>query len=790
MKWRENVAVKALAFTAAVAAFTATAIMGWYQLANFDALWGGSFYGYDGELGGYTRTYLVRQDYFMVRYLVDLKDKQAAGEGLDLSERRAIERYEAEFDAGATNLRWQLLDKDGKVIYGNTQEDSAQADVAYEVDYRRGGNRTQSVDADWGYFDPEYPSSAVNARDYTSVCYSSSWRDLLPIWVERLNEPDTEDAGRYEVTDRNGGLVAVAEDQVLADENGDTKILRVVDAEGDLYVFYPTIRACLEANQFGYIFDPHGLEWGLTQEAAAESEARNASLILWVDDALRVDDQYSKAAAQLAHWQADREWFLAGTIVLGTLGLLLTVYLCCGAGHKREVEGIYLNWFHRLPGDILLCVLFLGGVGSVGLGVAIVAESYGDLPMFMQLIGVGLGVAAAAAMGLAALVTVCARSKAHTLLRDTWTWKLCAWCWKLFLRLWGWCWELFRTVGRAVQAVPLIWKAVIGCMAYPIFTLATIRWAAGPWLLGTFAAAAYLCTWAYQWKRIRRGTQEIIGGNPNYHIDTNRMLPDLKSHADELNNLGHAISTAVDERMKSEHFKAELITNVSHDLKTPLTSIINYVDLLKKVEISDPKAQEYIEVLDRKSQRLKKLTEDLVEASKASTGNLTVNWERLDWAQLTDQALAETGERLEAQKLTVVRSLPEEPMWVEADGRHLWRVLDNLLTNCAKYALPGTRVYVDLRRSGDWAVLSVKNISRDPLDIPAERLMERFVRGDESRNQAGSGLGLSIAQSLTELQHGRFEISIDGDLFKAIVTLPLAGERPEDPIQLFLSPKT
>ena len=787
MKWRENIAVKALAFTAAVAAFTATAIMGWYQLANFDALWGGSFYGYDGELGGYTRTYLVRQDYFMVRRLVDLKDKQAAGEGLDLSERRAIERYEAEFDAGATNLRWQLLDKDGKVIYGNTQEDCTKVDIAYEVEYRRGGNRTQIVSADWGYFDPEYPSSAVNAGDYTSVCYSSSWRDLLPIWVERLNEPDTEDAGRYEVTNSNGDLVVVTKDQVLVDENGDTKVLRVIDAEGDLYIFYPTVRACLEANQFGYIFNADSLEWALTPEAVAESEERNANLILWVDDALRVDDQYRRAADQLAGWRNNRQMMLAVTLVFGVAGLLLTVYLCCGAGHKREVEGIYLNWFHRVPGDVLLFLLFLGGVGAVGIGVSVVADLYGDAPMFMQLIGVGLGVAAAAALGLAALVTVCARCKAHTLLRNTWTWKLCAWCWRLFVRLWGWCGELFRTVGRAVQAVPLIWKVVLGCMAYPIFTLATIRWAAGPWLLVSFLAAAYLCTWAYQWKRIRHGTQEIIGGNPNYQIDTHRMLPDLKGHADELNNLGHAISAAVEDRMKSEHFKAELITNVSHDLKTPLTSIINYVDLLKKVDIGDPKAQEYIEVLDRKSQRLKKLTEDLVEASKASTGNLTVNWERLDWAQLTDQALAETGERLEAQKLTVVRSLPEEPMWVEADGRHLWRVLDNLLTNCAKYALPGTRVYVDLRRSGDWAVLSVKNISREALDIPAERLMERFVRGDESRNQAGSGLGLSIAQSLTELQHGKFEISIDGDLFKAIVTLPLAGERPQDPIQLILS---
>ena len=788
MRWRENMAMKALAFIAAVAAFTATAIMGWYQIANFDALWTDAYYDSTGYTGGYTRTYLVRQDYWMVRYLVDLKDKQAAGEELDLSDRRAIERYEAEFDAGATNLRWQLLDKDGTVIYGNTREDSAQADIDYWVDYRRGGYKTQSAEADWEFYNEEHPAASANAGDYTGVCYQSDWRMMLPIWVDAVREARAE-GSPAQLTDGWGEPIAVGQDQILADDNGDTKALRVVSADGERYIYYPTIRACLEANQFGYIFDPDSLEWWMTEETAAESEARNASLILWVDDALRVDDQYKRSAESLAHWQADREWFLGGTVILGTLGILLAAYLCCGAGRKRGIEGVYLNWFHRLPGDVLLSLLFLGGAGSVGLGIAIVANAYGDLPMFMQLIGVGLGVAAAAAMGLAALVTVCARCKARTLLRNTWTWKLCAWCWHVIVLCWGWLWELLGAMGRAVQAVPLIWKAVMGCMGYALFTIVTIDNgnATGLWLLVSFIVSAYLCLWAYQWKRIRHGTQEIIGGNPNYHINTRRMLPDLKGHADELNNLGHAISTAVDERMKSEHFKAELITNVSHDLKTPLTSIINYVDLLKKVDIDNPKAAEYIEVLDRKSQRLKKLTEDLVEASKASTGNLTVNWERLDWAQLTDQALAECGERLDAQNLTVVRSLPGEPMWVEADGRHLWRVLDNLLTNCAKYALPGTRVYVDLRRSGDWAVLSVKNISRDALDMPAERLMERFVRGDESRNQAGSGLGLSIAQSLTELQRGKFEISIDGDLFKAIVTLPLAEEKPRDPIQLILS---
>ena len=214
--------------------------------------------------------------------------------------------------------------------------------------------------------------------------------------------------------------------------------------------------------------------------------------------------------------------------------------------------------------------------------------------------------------------------------------------------------------------------------------------------------------------------------------------------------------------MKSERFKAELITNVSHDLKTPLTSIINYVNLLKTTEQTDPTARQYIDVLDRKSQRLKKLTEDLVEASKASTGALSVNREKIGMIQLLDQALGEYEEKLEGKHLAVVRAVPEGECYVYADGRHLWRVIDNLLSNCAKYALEGTRVYIEIFR----------NVSRDPLNVPPERLMERFVRGEESRTTEGSGLGLSIAKSLTELQGGTFELVVDGDLFKAIVTLP------------------
>ncbi len=253
------------------------------------------------------------------------------------------------------------------------------------------------------------------------------------------------------------------------------------------------------------------------------------------------------------------------------------------------------------------------------------------------------------------------------------------------------------------------------------------------------------------------------------------MPYDLRLQAEDLNNISVGLAGAVDEKMKSERFKAELITNVSHDLKTPLTSIINYVNLLKSTQQTDPKAIDYIEVLDRKSQRLKKLTEDLVEASKASTGVLSVTREKIGMSQLIDQATAEWEEKLSDRKLTLVSTLPEGETWVYADGRHLWRVIDNLLSNCAKYAMEGTRIYLDLERGKGQVALSVKNISRDPLNVPAERLMERFVRGEESRSTEGSGLGLSIARSLTELQGGTFDLAVDGDLFKAIVTLPQAN---------------
>ena len=485
-------------------------------------------------------------------------------------------------------------------------------------------------------------------------------------------------------------------------------------------------------------------------------------------------------------WQAyenDRvffDQFLTGFLNLGALSLLALIWVLWSAGHKKGTEGIVTTWQEKVFFDIYAAAMIAAVVTLAFCTVGVTEQLYWssaslyaarseNYASFYDLGVMGAGALFAAGVGCAALLlrTFTVRIKARCLGKTTLLCRVVTWT--------------VRTVHDFIRFLPFTWKMVLGFGAYVIFTfwLIVVGRYEGAFMLMYFflqlALLLFLSWWAYGYYRLRQGTKTIAGGDLEYQIDTRRMPYDLRLQAEDLNNISAGLSAAVDEKMKSERFKAELITNVSHDLKTPLTSIINYVDLLKTTDQTDPKAAEYIEVLDRKSQRLKKLTEDLVEASKASTGVLSVNREKIGMGQLIDQAMGEWEEKLTGRKLTLVTSLPEGETWVYADGRHLWRVIDNLLSNCAKYAMEGTRVYLDLERGKGQVALSVKNISREPLNVPAERLMERFVRGEESRSTEGSGLGLSIARSLTELQGGTFELAVDGDLFKAIVTLPQAN---------------
>lgn len=450
------------------------------------------------------------------------------------------------------------------------------------------------------------------------------------------------------------------------------------------------------------------------------------------------------------------------------LAFVCVLYILWTGGHKAGEEGIVLTWqekiFFELYAAVMLITAVVAGAEAFDVLEWLVLRSPQSEQQLVRLAFAALCVLLAACVTLL-LRTLAVRLKARAMARST-----------LLCRVLMWLWT---TVREFVLGLPITWRAAVGFALYCMCMVFCFRYPnhGGPilFILLNTVVLLGLCRWTYCFRRLREGSDAIAAGDLNHQIDTTRMPNDLKLHAEALNNISVGLQNAVREQMKSERFKAELITNVSHDLKTPLTSIISYVDLLKSTQQTDPRAGEYIEVLDRKAQRLKKLTEDLVEASKASTGVLNVRREKLGMSQLIDQALGEYQEKLESKNLAVVATLPEEETFVYADGRHLWRVIDNLLSNCCKYALEGTRVYLELARGRGQVTLTVKNISREALNVPPERLMERFVRGDASRTTEGSGLGLSIARSLTELQGGAFELAVDGDLFKAIVTMPQAS---------------
>jgi len=279
---------------------------------------------------------------------------------------------------------------------------------------------------------------------------------------------------------------------------------------------------------------------------------------------------------------------------------------------------------------------------------------------------------------------------------------------------------------------------------------------------------------------IVEGIRRIRDGEVDYKLDVESLHGDNREMADAVNNIGEGIRKAVSTSMKDEQMKSDLITNVSHDIKTPLTSIINYVDLLKRLKITEEPARSYIEVLDSKSQRLKQLTDDLVEASKISSGNIVLNLEQLNLTELLNQAVGEFSDRMEEKKLQVIFDGNDVAGLIYADSRRMWRIIENLFQNICKYALEGTRVYLEMLVKDGRVIASVKNISDRPMNLKGDELSERFIRGDASRTTEGSGLGLYIAKNLTKAQHGEFQIQLDGDLFKIILDFP-EYHKPEEP---------
>ena len=484
----------------------------------------------------------------------------------------------------------------------------------------------------------------------------------------------------------------------------------------------------------------------------------NTAMVTIAADLLRTEEVPSYSYL-LDMWLVEHT---ALTVILTVLFAALALFCFCfslaAAGHWQGHEGIHLTWPSKIPADVwlivLLCTFFIGWE----------AFYYGWGRVFFC--------AALVPLVLLFLCAFAAQCKAGTVLRSALIARIARFLWRivrsLFLGLW-----------RIARNLPLLWKTAL--VMAGVFFLEMLFVLAGYGSVdGIFVimkavellAALYI---ALNLRALQKGGEKLARGDFSSPIDTKYLIGDFKRYGQELNDVQSGLEQAVQEQMKAEHLKTELITNVSHDIKTPLTSIVNYVDLLKKEDIPSPEAREYIAVLDRQSHRLKKLTEDLVEASKASSGVLNVDLQPTDVNVLFSQIEGEYQERLAACQLTLVTQPPAPGTVIRADSRLLSRVMDNLVSNICKYALPSTRVYVVSTLSREAVTISFKNVSRDELNISPDELMERFVRGDASRHTEGSGLGLSIARSLVQLQGGRFDLAIDADLFRAYITFPLSA---------------
>ena len=458
------------------------------------------------------------------------------------------------------------------------------------------------------------------------------------------------------------------------------------------------------------------------------------------------------------------------------------VFLMSIAGKDPKTGDANPRALNKLPLDLYLAaavaITIFGCIGAFELLQMLFDNDGYNVLMIVLLCGCGIGVATTD-IGFFAAVAAQFKVPGGFWWRHSFCGRLLKLVWKLLCIGFGYVKKPFAVVGQVIRTtygmLPVMWEWIVGggvlgfilviiCIDahwYTVFPLVV-------WCL-FFAAIVIYCGWCYG--AIYKGIKRMKEGDLNEKIDTQWMYGSFKKIAEDLNALADVVIVAAEKQLKAERMKAELITNVSHDIKTPLTSVINYVDLLQQPHTEEEGA-EYLEVLSRQSLRLKKLVEDLMDMSKASSGNMTVNITTLDAVETVNQALGEFADKLDAANLTPVFRTPDNQVNMLADGRLTWRVLSNLLGNVVKYALPGTRVYLDLIRVDKQVVLSVKNISREELNISADELTERFVRGDASRNTEGSGLGLNIAQSLMRLQHGSMEVTVDGDLFKVTLAFP------------------
>lgn len=535
------------------------------------------------------------------------------------------------------------------------------------------------------------------------------------------------------------------------------------------YVYYRENDIHLETNV-------KGMEDKFYDKLEPEYGGKGNVLFICVDTAFPNNDDFQEAKleySQMHPWIYISIW---GTGISLLVCLIFFIYLSTVAGKRSEDDMVHLNLFDQIPTEILFILTVMEGIAFFLLFGEILYQFDSEKLAGLLLMS---GVLTFFSTGFLLLfyLSFVRRIRAGVF----WNRSIMNWFVKgialLFTR-------------RKSSTKMLIWFGLHLLACFLTIPMLMTYYDAEASLVGGIlflllcsVEGVLIIREGVQRNKVLEGISRISGGDLEYKIAVEELKGDNKRLAEAVNTIGDGLYHAVEASMKNEHLKADLITNVSHDIKTPLTSIINYVDLLKREDLKNERVQNYIAVLDSKSQRLKQLTEDLVEASKISSGNITLEMERINLVELVYQTGAEFVEKFEARGLTAINKLPREPVVILADGRRIWRVLENLYNNVAKYAMENTRVYVDMEADGEQVRFSIKNISESPLNIQAEELTERFIRGDISRSTEGSGLGLSIAQNLTMLMGGTFEIYLDGDLFKVMLGFrqePANRELPEE----------
>lgn len=580
-----------------------------------------------------------------------------------------------------------------------------------------------------------YSTFCVDAYDITSLVVEDKIVDM-----DRTAFSATNTNLRFQIWDENGMIVARNTEETLTAESYQWQYTR----------FFPISTQ----GHYSYLNDL-GTE-------TKPTEGNYYTIRAYLTKSLPVSDEYAFKSDVIHVVYALRY----AVYVIGIFALALTitsfVVLMCVSGRKPHSEEVHPGPLHRIPTDLLVA----GTIIVYVLGAALLFDIFHYRSVWPAIvIALVLG---AFHLFLGLCMSIAARIKQKTLLKNTVIWMCC----KLF-------WRILKGIGRFFLQIPLIWRTILIITILSVLEVIALStsWytnelVAG-WLVEKIILIPIILYIACALRKLQQGGAALAKGDLNYKVNTKMLFWDFKKHGENLNSIAEGMQIAVEEQLKSERMKTELITNVSHDIKTPLTSIINYADLIAQEDCGSEKHKEYAEVLVRKSEHLKRLLEDLVEISKASSGNLEVDLCSCDAGVLLTQVAGEFEQRCQEANLELITKQPEEPVAIMADSRRIWRVFENLMHNACKYSLPGSRVYLSLEKINQEAVFTFRNTSRVALNISPEELMERFVRGDAARSTEGNGLGLSIARSLTELQNGQMDIAIDGDLFKVALRFPV-----------------